>query len=300
MGQPPGRITTPLPVYLIHWRQPAWCTSSVRSVLESDLPVEVIVVNNSPELATSLATSLGGSAQIVSMPENLGYTGAANYGLASWRQGTEPYVVIASHDLHVERDALRMLVAAADQHPEFGILGPVLTDKLAGANVLDEPSGDSIASVRWVSGTCMLLRRACIDDIGNFDEALGSYVEDVDMCLRARRAGWEIGLVRTASAHGLGTGDRRMADRAGANAVLVMLRNEGRAAAFREWLGILRRATARTLWAARHWRGADRRMGFERAIDAWGTALRGSARLIRGVVRLRQGSEDSCFDTHRR
>ena len=43
----------------------------------------------------------------------------------------------------------------------------------------------------WVSGASMILRRTMLEQIGLLDEGLYTYCDDVDICLRARRAGWE-------------------------------------------------------------------------------------------------------------
>jgi GT2 family glycosyltransferase len=45
--------------------------------------------------------------------------------------------------------------------------------------------------VEWVSGASMLLRSAMLEEIGPLDEGLYTYFDDVDICLRARRAGWQ-------------------------------------------------------------------------------------------------------------
>ena len=37
----------------------------------------------------------------------------------------------------------------------------------------------------------MIIRRSTLEQIGLLDEGLYTYFDDVDMCLRARRAGWE-------------------------------------------------------------------------------------------------------------
>jgi GT2 family glycosyltransferase len=46
--------------------------------------------------------------------------------------------------------------------------------------------------VPWVTGCCVLLRRACLEDLGGLAEEFFLYYEDVDLCLRARQRGWAV------------------------------------------------------------------------------------------------------------
>jgi GT2 family glycosyltransferase len=41
----------------------------------------------------------------------------------------------------------------------------------------------------------MILRRSMLDEVGLLDEGLYTYFDDVDVCLRARRAGWQVWFV---------------------------------------------------------------------------------------------------------
>jgi GT2 family glycosyltransferase len=51
---------------------------------------------------------------------------------------------------------------------------------------------DSPQRVIWVSGAAFCCKRSAWEQIGGFDEAFFLYHEDVDLCLRAAQAGWEV------------------------------------------------------------------------------------------------------------
>jgi GT2 family glycosyltransferase len=43
----------------------------------------------------------------------------------------------------------------------------------------------------WMLGACLLMRRTMLDELGGWDAGYRHYVEDIDLCYRAMRAGWE-------------------------------------------------------------------------------------------------------------
>jgi N-acetylglucosaminyl-diphospho-decaprenol L-rhamnosyltransferase len=192
-----ARAIGALPVYLIHFDAPDWVRAAATSVLRSDIPIDLVVVNNGPQTALELPAGV----RVLETGANLGYAGGANVGLREWLAGTEPYCVVASHDLHVESDTLRRLVESGERLPRYGILGP----RLDGAKPGEFTRDDGIERVAWASGTCLLLRRSCIERIGFFDEDFHSYSEDAEIGLRAADAGFWVGRVPTARAHGLGS-----------------------------------------------------------------------------------------------
>jgi GT2 family glycosyltransferase len=46
--------------------------------------------------------------------------------------------------------------------------------------------------VDWVTGSCLLVRRECWDDLGGLDPDFFLYYEDVDLCRRASARGWSV------------------------------------------------------------------------------------------------------------
>jgi hypothetical protein len=73
------------------------------------------------------------------------------------------------------------------------VVDPYFGGILAPATVTDgwEPAGHP-------HGTLLLARAQCLGEIGLFDERYFAYCEEADLGLRARAAGWEVGLIRGA------------------------------------------------------------------------------------------------------
>ncbi len=55
---------------------------------------------------------------------------------------------------------------------------------------LDDDVGAPVEA-DWLLGAFLLLRRAMLEELGGFDEGYRHYVEDIDLCYRAMRLGWE-------------------------------------------------------------------------------------------------------------
>ena len=177
----------PLAVYIIHWQAPRWCVQTAQSLARSTRQVRVTIIDNGG-LDDKAISELPQATTIVLTPDNVGYAGAANRALADWLAGEDEFAVIACHDVVVSPDALDALSAAMAM-PDVGIVGI----GAGGPQPARSPSRNSdieVASVSWVSGSCMYLRRSCVLDIGPVDELFGSYLEDVDLCFRAVDRGW--------------------------------------------------------------------------------------------------------------
>ncbi len=159
---------------------------------------------------------------IVSPGRNLGFGAGANRGVAASRCGD--FVLVCNPDVRLHPGAVAALVAALARHPEWAIVGPrILTVEgdpypsarrfpsaidAAGHALLGivhptnrftrryrtpELASSGVATVDWVSGACFLVRRAVFEELGGFDERYFMFAEDLDLCWRARQAGWGVG-----------------------------------------------------------------------------------------------------------
>ena len=148
--------------------------------------------------------------------ENLGFAAANNQGLAVARGR---YVLLLNSDTEQTENAIGRAVKFMDAHPQVGILGVMHRNGDSGrtfqqsAAPFPTPMGGcrrllvgiferplSLAptepppeqDVDWVTGSFLLARRACLDQVGPLDERFFVYAEDIDLCYQARKAGWQV------------------------------------------------------------------------------------------------------------
>ncbi len=214
-----------LSVVVVNWntcRLLEACLQSVEAA-RHDLSVDVFVVDNgSTDGSVDLVRERFPGVLLIANASNRGFAGANNQAVERARGR---YLLLLNSDAEVETEALRTLVTYADEHPEAGVIGP----KLLNPDGTLQPSGGRFptpastvasllglnrltgrprygtardyskpADVDEVSGAAMLIRRAVIDQIGGLDEGFAWGYEDVDFCLRARRAGWRVTYVPAA------------------------------------------------------------------------------------------------------
>jgi GT2 family glycosyltransferase len=260
-----------LPVYLIHWNEPAWCAAASESVLASSgANIELTVVDNGQIAGPPLSSCLPTAVRVLPMARNTGYTGGANAALRDWRDHhpDEEFVVIGSHDLHVLPDTLVRLLAVAKRYPQAGVVAPALIAPHPAAGgvwngrrswQVSPPATNEIVERDWASGACLLLRRACVEDVGDFDESLGSYEEDVDYGLRARDHGWTVLIDPGAHAWGLGTSSGSSVEQIAANTVLLSAKRRGARGAAASLTVFVGWALKGWIASVLPWRAADRR-----------------------------------------
>ena len=211
-----------LEVFVLHWNAAARASATVRSLLRSgDVRVHVTVIDNASrsEERHRLESCLPRGANVLRMDRNLGFAGGANVALSrvlAANGKTPEWFVLAAHDVEVRPDSLRRLLDAAVSSPHHGVLGPVFWDAAwerrestggrwdvaSGAWRLTglPEDGWQVVDRDWLVGALLLIRTDCARLVGGFDERLFAYCEDIDFCLRARDAGWQVGVVPAASA----------------------------------------------------------------------------------------------------
>ncbi|MHC9291409.1 glycosyltransferase family 2 protein [Mycobacterium sp. LTG2003] len=191
--------------------------------LATDRPVTVIMADNgSTDGAPEEAEQRYPNVRLLRTGANLGYGSAVNRAAAEISPDTDcsEFFVVANPDVQWGPHSIDLLLEAAERWPDAGAFGPLIRDPdgsvypsarhqpslLRGgmhavvgpfwksnpwtAAYRQEREEPSERQVGWLSGSCLLLRRAAFDAIDGFDERYFMYMEDVDLGDRLSRAGW--------------------------------------------------------------------------------------------------------------
>lgn len=210
-----ARHGRPVTVIITTYGPPEHVARAVTSVRASTpaRKVHVIVVDDasSPEQQRRLRALVGVN-ELILAEENLGPAANVNRGLARAPGGRD--VVLLHADVVAARDDwLGILQRGAISAPEVGIIGaklvypqPLIQHAGMHRSLEDplafehrhrfqaplHPAANVTQGTLAVTGACMYVRRELLERIGGFDESLPMGYEDVDLCLRAWQADYQV------------------------------------------------------------------------------------------------------------
>lgn len=204
----------PMLVVLVHWNQPERCATTIEAFASQAADVRVLVVDNGStrearHCLLQVARTCGHDVEVVVLPANRGFGGAANVGLRRFLAASSDelgeWVAVAPHDALPQPGALARLVELAASVPGTGLASadvgdghvPVV-DPYFGGMTRPASRTEGLEPADYAHGTLFVAHRACLTDIGLFDERFFAYCEEADLGLRARAAGWGIGLAHGA------------------------------------------------------------------------------------------------------
>lgn len=199
------------------------CLESLITSLDQSLQFEIIVVDNgSSDSTIEMLNKNFPQINLIKNETNLGYTKAMNMGLEI-SQGN--YLVQLNPDVIIYPETFQKILSYLNQNTDVGICTPkvinsdgtlqkqchrsfarpwdVITyflgldrlfpnSRLFGRYLLTYLPEDAISDVDAVSGSCMIIRKEVIRDIGILDERFFAYQEDTDFCFRAKKKHWRV------------------------------------------------------------------------------------------------------------
>jgi len=184
------------------------CLESLRGTTYRDYKV-LLVDNDSNDGSIDLVRAGFPEVEVMINESNLGFSEGNNRGMSRALADGAEYIVLLNPDTIVESEWLGRLIDAGNSDPTIGILGAVQLDydgadfnswtMTAFPELIDELRDPGTARawipVEWVEGACMIVRREVIERIGMLDPIYFAFYEEIDLCRRAIRAGYNVALV---------------------------------------------------------------------------------------------------------
>ncbi len=219
-AQPRMRNTIPLSV-IVPTRDTRDLTLRCLAALDAAdaRPAQIVLVDDGSTDATADAViAAWPRVEVLRREHSRGFTAAVN---EAWLLARTEVVLLLNSDTEVAPDALRGFVEAFERQPDLGIAGASLhypdgrpqwsagrepdvawlfalasggaaaLGKLPGWRRVRQES-HAHGDADWVPATAMAVRDRVRREIGLFDPAFATYAQDLDYCVRARRAGWRV------------------------------------------------------------------------------------------------------------
>jgi N-acetylglucosaminyl-diphospho-decaprenol L-rhamnosyltransferase len=196
------------------------CLQSLRAAGRTALEVWV-VDNGSGDGSVTMVRQEFPEVHLLVNGGNPGFAAANNQAI---RASDGRYVLLLNPDAELGAGALATLCAYLDEHPTVAVVGPQLrhsdgsvqpsrrrAPRLATGFVestqvqqrlprswltdhyyVNDRSDHDEQAVDWLMGACLLVRRSAIEAVGLLDEGFHMYSEELEWCLRFRRAGWDV------------------------------------------------------------------------------------------------------------
>jgi len=208
-----------LSVIIINWNTKDLLLDCLQS-LEDNLAVEsreiFVVDNGSTDGSQSAVKERFTAVKLIENGRNLGFARANNKAL---RQAGGRFLLLLNSDTVVPEGAIEGLMHTLEADPSIGIGGlqllkadgvlqnsiyafPSLATELTNKSLLrrifpakflgKEQNITSPVEVDGIIGSCMLVRREAMEQVGLLDEDYFFFFEETDWCLRMRKAGWKV------------------------------------------------------------------------------------------------------------
>ena len=222
-GERAAQLSLTVAAVVPNWNGERWLPGCLDSLAaQSKAPDEVLIVDNgSTDGSLELLRRSYPEVKVLALGHNTGFAVAANRGIAA---AAADAVALLNTDIELERDWLERMTAALERDPANGAVACKMVDMTDPTRLYDagdvlrrdgvcEQRGrfehddgrfDEPGEVFAACGGAAFYRRAALTAVGSFDERFFAYIEDVDLGLRLRMAGWRCAYEPAVARHASG------------------------------------------------------------------------------------------------
>ena len=206
-------------VVILHYNRIDLTTGCVRSVWEqTEKPLHVLVVDNASTAhdEKTLANALPPGTETLRMESSGGFSGGMNAGIrVVLRDPKVDSVLLLNNDTRCPPGLVAALRATLESDSSIGMVGceqkgadggesQPAAYRLSGFFAIPRPVEPG-EPFDYLQGSCLLVRRAALENVGLWDESFFFFGEDTDLSLRFRKAGWKLALAPEATILHLGS-----------------------------------------------------------------------------------------------
>jgi GT2 family glycosyltransferase len=222
-----GQTTSSCDVVIVNFNAGNFLPDCVASALAQGVRSVIVVDNASVDDSLVLleqACPDESRLKILRNAANLGFSTACNIGIHA---STQPFILFLNPDATLDPGALARMMEALASTDNAGMAGGLLcnpdgSEQPGGRRVFPTPGRAFLrafglsrlagifpgrfpdfllhtgplpakpVAVEAISGACMLVKRAAMEDVGLWDEGYFLHCEDLDWCMRFRQKGWQI------------------------------------------------------------------------------------------------------------
>ena len=211
-------------IIIVTWNSQDFIRNCLDSIylLPDKVRYEIMVVDNhSSDQTKKIVREFYPEVDLIENRANLGYAQANNQGIEK-SQGK--YILLLNPDTQLLENSLTLMYEFMEANPRVGALGPKLLNpdksiqpscrefptfstliweffglsrifpksKIFGRWRMGYFAFDQPKEVDQPMGSCLMLRRETLEDVGTFDENFSMFFNDVDLCYRTKNAKWKI------------------------------------------------------------------------------------------------------------
>ncbi|MFH0779299.1 MAG: glycosyltransferase family 2 protein [Parcubacteria group bacterium] len=212
-----------LSIIILNYKSRGLVKNCLKSVLESeiDFPHEIIVVdNNSDDGVENLLKENFPQVKLFKMEKNVGMGAGNNIGI---KNASGRHILILNPDIFLFADTIKKIYHYVKDRSDVGLVGPRLlnpdrtlqhtcyafhkfwtplfrrtplgrfsfAENELNRFLMTDWDHNTNRPVDWIQGSCVLIPKKVLDEVGLFDERFFMYFEDTDLCRRIINAGYK-------------------------------------------------------------------------------------------------------------
>jgi hypothetical protein len=204
-------------IILINWNGYDYtrvCLASLSELVYDNFQA-IVVDNGSTDDSLQRLKHEFSKVDFIANEVNLGFAGGNNVGIKRAMKDGHVYITLLNNDTKVEPNFLNLLVGQLEANRKLGAVQPQIRWMHMPENVWNgggdynqwtgqpkslfqnENAAEVVFDIKtkWLTGCCVCLPSAVIQEVGLLDEAFFAYYEDVDWSFRIAQKGYTLGVV---------------------------------------------------------------------------------------------------------